>query len=53
MIAIGCGKTKKTAALNHIVELVLRKLKLGLVDMQRGAYIHVDASNLDCSAIMV
>ena len=49
----GMWKIKQTTALNNIVELVFRRLKLGLVDMQRGTQIHVDASNLDCSAIMV
>ena len=49
----GMSKIEHTTALNNIVELVFRRLKLGLVDMQRGAQIHVDASNLDCSTIMV
>ena len=49
----GMWKIKHTTALNNIVELVFRRLKLGLVDMQLGAQIYVDASNLDCSTIMV
>ena len=49
----GVWKAEHTAALNCIADLVYRRLKLGLVDMSRGARIHVDADESDCSAVMV
>ena len=49
----GVWKEEHTAALNHTVELVFRRLKLGLVDMRHGARIHEDESDLDCSTMMV
>ena len=49
----GVWKAEHTAALNCIADLVYRRLKLGLVDMSRGARIHVDADESDCSTVMV
>ena len=49
----GVWKQEHTEALNQIVGLVYHRFKLGLVDMQCGAHIHMDADTVDCCAVMV
>ena len=48
----GVWETRHTEALNAIVEVVCRRMKLGLVYMSRGVDVHVDADQQDCCAVL-
>ena len=48
----GDWQREHTDALNEIAELVYQRIRLGLVDFQQPARIHVDADASDGSAVM-
>ena len=48
----GNWQREHTDALNEIAELVYQRIRLGLVDFQQPARIHVDANASDGSAVM-
>ena len=49
----GVWRSEHTEVLNQLMELVFKRLQLGLYDAKKPIKIHVDADENDCSAVLV
>ena len=49
----GFWRREHTDALNQLMELVFKRLQLGLYDAKKSIKIHVDADENDCSVVLV
>ena len=49
----GAWRSEHTEVLNQLMELVFKRLQLGLYDAKKPMKSHVDADENDCSAVLV
>ena len=49
----GMWRSEHTEVLNQLMELVFKRLQLGLYDAKKPIKIYVDADENDCSALLV